>query len=84
MRIAEPEIQGCDVERTAVQGADLRRALLRLNVEERLALFLYFVEDLPIDQAAQAMGLSVPAARSRIYRALKRLRPGLELREVAL
>jgi RNA polymerase sigma-70 factor (ECF subfamily) len=83
-RVADPIVWQDGVEQAAVAGMDLRRALDRLTVDERLALHLYFVEDLPLEQAARILRLSISAARSRMYRALKRLRPGLEVREVAL
>jgi DNA-directed RNA polymerase specialized sigma24 family protein len=65
-----------------VRDADLRRALAGLGDEERLAVYVFFYLDLPLEEAAAVLGLSVPAARSRIYRAARRLRPSLELDEV--
>ena len=65
--LAEP-----DVERL-----DLERALGRLPERDRRALFLHFYLDLPVEEVAQALGMSPAAARSRIYRACHRLRPGL-------
>jgi RNA polymerase sigma-70 factor, ECF subfamily len=65
-----------------VRDADLRRALARLGDEDRLAVYVFFYLDLPLEEAAAVLGLSVPAARSRIYRAARRLRPSLELDEV--
>src|SRR5215472_6894917 len=65
-----------------VRDADLRRALALLGDEERLAVYLFFYLDLPLAEAAAVLGVSVPAARSRIYRAARRLRPSLELDEV--
>ena len=82
VRVAEPPLlAGGSVEDAAVNATDLRRAVARLSDEERLVLYLYFSEDLPLEQAATVMGVSTAAARSRLYRGLKRLRPGLELRE---
>jgi RNA polymerase sigma factor (sigma-70 family) len=72
------------MEEGAIRGVDIAQALRRLSPEDRLALHLFFYVDLPLTEAAAAMGVSVPAARSRIYRALKRLRPELELHEEAL
>lgn len=82
LRVADAPAGAGGVEEAAAQGTDLRRALARLGADERLALYLYFFEDLPMEEVAAAMGVSEPAARSRVYRAVKRLRPGLELREV--
>jgi RNA polymerase sigma-70 factor (ECF subfamily) len=62
--------------------ADLRRALLRLSPDERLPLVLHFYLDLPLDEVARTLGVSTSAAKSRIYRAAKRLRGDLTMEEV--
>jgi RNA polymerase sigma-70 factor (ECF subfamily) len=61
---------------------DLRSALLRLSLDDRLPLVLHFYLDLPLDEVARALGVSPSAAKSRIYRAAKRLRADLTLEEV--
>ena len=61
---------------------DLRGALLKLSPEERLPLVLHFYLDLPLDEVARALRVSPAAAKSRIYRAAKRLRSDLTLEEV--
>ena len=61
---------------------DLDRAVLRLSPEERLPLVLFFYLDLPVDEVARTLGLSPAAAKSRIYRAAKRLRTDLTMAEV--
>jgi RNA polymerase sigma-70 factor (ECF subfamily) len=58
-------------------GVDLARGLRSLRPIERAALYLYYYLDLPLDEVAQVLGLSVSAARSRISRAAKRLRADL-------
>jgi RNA polymerase sigma-70 factor (ECF subfamily) len=63
-------------------SSDLHRALLRLSPDERLPLVLHFYLDLPLDEVARILGLSPSAAKSRIYRAAKRLRSDLTLEEV--
>jgi len=60
----------------------LREALLKLSLEDRLPLVLHFYLDLPLDEVAQALRVSPAAAKSRIYRAAKRLRSDLALEEV--
>jgi DNA-directed RNA polymerase specialized sigma24 family protein len=70
------------VEESIVRSADLARAVAELGPEDRLAIHLFFSMDLPLEEVAQAMGKSVPAGRSRLYRAIQRMRPGLELTEV--
>jgi len=62
--------------------SDLHEALLKLSPEERLPLVLHFYLDLPLDEVARALRVSPAAAKSRIYRAAKRLRSDLTLEEV--
>ena len=62
--------------------SDLRRAVARLSPDERLPLVLYFYLDLPLDEVARTLRVSPAAAKSRIYRAAKRLRADLTLEEV--
>src|SRR5258708_5102892 len=54
-------------------SSDLKQALLRLRPEERLPLVLHFSLDLPVEEVAQALHVSTSAAKSRIYRAARRL-----------
>ena len=54
---------------------DLVRALQHLPREQRLTLVLRYYLDLPIDEVAGVLGISVSAAKSRIRRALKALEP---------
>jgi RNA polymerase sigma factor (sigma-70 family) len=63
-------------------SSDLRQALLKLSPDDRLPLVLHFYLDLPIDEVAQALRVSPSAAKSRIYRAAKRLRSDLTQEEV--
>lgn len=60
-----------------VETLDLDRALDRLSREERVPLLLHFYLDMTFDQVGQVLGISMTAARSRIYRALDRLRSDL-------
>jgi RNA polymerase sigma-70 factor, ECF subfamily len=62
--------------------SDLHQALLRLSPEERLPLVLHFYLDLPLDEVATTLGVSPSAAKSRIYRAAKRLRADLTVEDV--
>jgi RNA polymerase sigma-70 factor, ECF subfamily len=52
---------------------DLVRALQRLPREQRMTLALRYYLDLPIDEVADVLGVSVSAAKSRIRRALRAL-----------
>jgi RNA polymerase sigma-70 factor (ECF subfamily) len=62
--------------------SDLHLALLKLSPDERLPLVLHFYLDLPLDEVARALHVSPAAAKSRIYRAARRLRSDLTLEEV--
>jgi len=58
---------------------DVSRGLSRLPQEDRLALFLHFYLDLPLDEVGAVLGLSEAGAKTRVYRAAKKLRPDLEM-----
>jgi len=60
---------------------DLEHALDRLSPEERLVLLLHFHMDMTFEQVGRVVGISMTAARSRIYRALDRLRAELKPEE---
>jgi RNA polymerase sigma-70 factor (ECF subfamily) len=61
---------------------DLSRALGRLSPEERAAVFLRFYEDMSSREVGEALGITATAARSRIHRALQRLRIDLAEEEL--
>lgn len=75
-RLAVPSTEDRTINR-----ADLRRALNRLPYQDQLVVTLYFYLDLPIQEIATVSGLSVEAARSRLYRAIRQLRPELSIEE---
>jgi RNA polymerase sigma factor (sigma-70 family) len=56
----------------------LRRALVRLPVRQRAAVVLRYYEDLSEQAMADALGCSVPAARSLLMRAMQTLRTIVE------
>jgi RNA polymerase sigma-70 factor, ECF subfamily len=60
---------------------DLERALGGLDHDQRLVLVLRYYLDMPYDEIAQTMGITPKAARTRVERALHRLRPIFPLRE---
>lgn len=68
-------------EDEVLRGADLRREIRRLPERDRLVVVLFFYLDLTLEQVAEASGLSVSATRSRLYRSIRRLRPGLDPKE---
>jgi RNA polymerase sigma-70 factor, ECF subfamily len=69
-------------EEQATLAVDLDRAMRRLGEKDRLILFLHFYLDLPLDEAGRIMGMSAEAAKSRLYRATRRLRPALSCVEI--
>jgi RNA polymerase sigma-70 factor, ECF subfamily len=64
-------------EERLVRGADLRSALGALSADQRAAILLHFYLDLPLEDVARALEISMAGVKSRINRALKRLRPVL-------
>jgi RNA polymerase sigma factor (sigma-70 family) len=73
MRVESPEAQGPSVDIAA--AVDLRRALRRLGHDERLILVLRYYLDMPFEEIATTIGISPKAARNRVERAVRRLRP---------
>lgn len=64
-----------DVQPELIQ---LRMACRRLGEAERAVIVLHYYLDLPIDEVAEILRISREAAKSRLYRAIRRLRPWLE------
>ena len=60
-----------------VERVDIERGLRALSMGDRQILFMRFYLDLAIEEIATALGISTVAAKGRIYRACRRLRPGL-------
>lgn len=61
---------------------DLQRALAKLSSTDRQALFMRYYLDLPVEEVAQALGVTPNAAKVRIHRACARLKPGLREEEL--
>jgi RNA polymerase sigma-70 factor, ECF subfamily len=76
IRMPDMELAGADVESDTI---DINRELAKLPREDRLALFLYFYLDLPMEEVGAVLGVSAGGAKTRVYRAARKLRPGLEL-----
>jgi RNA polymerase sigma-70 factor, ECF subfamily len=68
-------------EERLVRRADLRHALLHLAHTDRLVLVLFYYFDLPLDEVASVARISKSAARNRLYRTVRRLRPDIALEE---
>jgi len=76
VRLPQVQQAGPDPDSTR---ADVARALAKLPADDRLALFLHFSLDLPLEEVGTVLGLSAAGAKTRVYRAAKKLRPELEM-----
>ena len=76
--IRMPEVETGQLESQS-DSLDINRELAKLPREDRLALFLYFYLDLPMEEVGAVLGVSAGGAKTRVYRAAKKLRPGLEM-----
>ena len=66
-----------------LRGVDLRRAVAQLPHDQRAVILLHFYLDLPLDEVARTAGISVAGVKSRINRALRKLRPSVSKSEAA-
>lgn len=71
-------------EATWLEGEDLRRAVMRLPHDQRVAVLMHFHLDMALSDVALALGITVAGVKRRINRALKRLRPAMALSEVSV
>jgi RNA polymerase sigma factor (sigma-70 family) len=67
---------------TWFEGEELRQAVAALPRDQRLAVLMHFHLDMPLSDVGTALGISAVGAKTRIHRALKRLRPALGAAEV--
>ncbi len=75
------ELTVASTEEATLRGADLRRAISKLGHDDRLVVVLYFFLDMPADEVATVAGKSVGATRTRLHRAIKKLRPDVAIEE---
>jgi RNA polymerase sigma factor (sigma-70 family) len=66
-------------QKASADSLDVGRELAKLPRDDRLALFLYYYLDLPMEEVGAVLGVSASGAKTRVYRAAKKLRPGLEM-----
>jgi DNA-directed RNA polymerase specialized sigma24 family protein len=70
---------GDDPAIRADQRSVLEAALASLAAEDRLAVQLYVIDEMPADQVARALGYpNTKTVYNRVYRALAAIRAGLE------
>lgn len=67
-----------DGSELAAGRMDLRSALQQLSVENRLVIYLFFVEGMPQEEIARMLGVRVGTVKSRVHRSLVKLRAFLE------
>jgi RNA polymerase sigma-70 factor (ECF subfamily) len=76
VRLPEPPMQPVS-DAAWFEAEDLRRAVMSLSFDQRAAILMHFHLDMPLSNVATALDLSVAGVKTRINRALKRLRPAM-------
>jgi RNA polymerase sigma-70 factor (ECF subfamily) len=71
--IDEP-VAGGDAARSLADRDLVERALARLDPEHRALVVLHYYLGYPLPEAAASLGISLPAAKSRLHRAMQGLR----------
>lgn len=64
------------------QGDDPKEMIAFLNEEERTIVILKFFEDFKLEEIADALNMNVNTVKTRLYRALKKIRVILESEHV--
>lgn len=82
LRLPVLPVQSAPIVESWMEGEDLRRAIENLPRLQREAVLLHFYLDLSIQDVASSLGLSVPGVKSRINRALHRLRADIASAEM--
>jgi RNA polymerase sigma factor (sigma-70 family) len=82
IRLPELPVQAVAADEAWMEGEDLQRAIGNLPRLQREVVLLHFYLDLSIQDSAASLGLSVPGVKSRINRALRRLRSDIATSEV--
>ena len=78
-----PAVASVDDTATWLEGEDLRRAVDSLPHDQRVAVLLHFQLDMPLSAVGAVLGISEAGAKTRVHRALRRLRPALRAGEVS-
>jgi len=69
-----PEQQLIDDQLTHEQQDSIHKALEKLTVRQKEAIILKFYKNMPSDEIASAMSISVEAVYNTVYKALGRLK----------
>jgi RNA polymerase sigma factor (sigma-70 family) len=76
------QVRGADgPEDATVAAQDTLRVMRTLRHKDRLVLALHFYLDMTVEDIAEVLGTSAPAAKARLYRAIHALRSRLGDRE---
>lgn len=59
----------------AMEIALVDSALAKLTENERAAVVLHYIEDMPVEEVARVLGISRPAVKTRLHRARRKLAP---------
>jgi RNA polymerase sigma-70 factor (ECF subfamily) len=78
IRIVSTEPSEADSAGRFADRDQLERAFHRLPVEQRAVIVLHHYEGLPLTEVAEALGIHVGTARSRLHYALRTLRGAVE------
>lgn len=81
-RAEPPEHEAPETDLAA--SIDLRRALRRIGYDDRLVLVLRYYLDMPFEEIATTLGISPKAARTRVERAIHRLKPIMRVQGAAV
>jgi RNA polymerase sigma factor (sigma-70 family) len=84
MAAAGDDIPDRDLTANTEQAEDFRRALRSLSPTQRQVVLLHFYGDLTLEQVSLATRTPVGTVKSRLNRALARLKPRLSDQELAL
>lgn len=74
----ERELAGPDQMATVNDRDQIERGFARLSVNQRAVVVLHYFADLTIDDTARALSISPGTAKSRLSRAMKRMRTTLQ------
>jgi RNA polymerase sigma factor (sigma-70 family) len=78
-----PQLDWSQETPTTHESIDVARAFSHLTVADRQILVLRYYVDLSMQETADALGLTTDAAKSKIHRALRKLRPYVAFDDVA-
>jgi RNA polymerase sigma-70 factor (ECF subfamily) len=77
LRVASVQKADDFLEEGVESNIDLKRAISALSLTDRAVLFLFFYVDAPLAEVARILEISPQAAKSRVHRAVLKLRSSL-------